>query len=139
MPRPFACCCKYSPMRAIQLPTANRFFGIPALQNVIHHYFYGIQIHFRLERIVNSVVPREEKLVVSHFFVVTKMRAAGSFHQAVSHQRAGGNNRFHDAGLNQVAKNQAHLANGHAPERVITMKQSLSRAMASRTSAASPI
>ena len=41
------------------------------------------------------------------------MRAAGGLDEAVSHQRAGGNDGFHDAGFDEVAENQAHFADGH--------------------------
>ena len=105
----------------------------------LHDFFHVIEIRFGLERIVDAVVAGEEELAIVHFWIVAEMRKPGRFHQSVSHERAGGNDGFDDAGLHEVAKNKTHFRNGHRAGSVMTIKQSLSRAMASSTSAASPI
>ena len=59
----------------MQLPTANNFFVVPGVQNRIHDFFHVIQIRFGLQRIVDAVVSRIEKLIVIHLRgIVAKMR-----------------------------------------------------------------
>ena len=40
------------------------------------------------------------------------MGVAGGFDEAVSHERAGGDDGFHHAGVDEIAKDEAHFADG---------------------------
>ena len=96
----------------IHFPAAQGLVGIPALQNVVDHFFDRVEIHLWLERIVNTVVTGQKKFVVANRRIVAEMRPASSFDQPVSHQRAGRDDRFHDSRFDQIAKDQTHFADG---------------------------
>src|SRR5208283_1176601 len=42
------------------------------------------------------------------------MRAAGGFDEAVGHEGAGGDNRFDDAGFDEIAEDQPHFPDGES-------------------------
>src|SRR5208337_2989812 len=63
----------------------------------------------------NAVVTGEEEFVVVHFGrIVAKMREAGGFDEAMGHERAGGDDGFDDAGLDEITENEAHFADGES-------------------------
>jgi len=101
------------PDAAVNLPTAGGVIGVPVMEDVLHHLLDGVEIHLRLERIVDAVVTSREKLAVVHFGVVAEMRAACGFDEAMGHQRPGRNNRFYNSRLDKIAEKEAHFADGH--------------------------
>src|ERR1700730_9436672 len=72
-----------------------------------------VEIRFGLERIVYAVIAGEKKFIVVHFGgIVSEVRQACGSDKAVSHKRTGGDDSFDDATLDQIAKDQAHFADG---------------------------
>ena len=104
----------------------------------MHHALHVIEILLGLERVVDAVIASFVKFFVAQVGIVAEMRAPGRFDQSMRHQSAGRDNGIHDAAIDQLGDDQALLGTVMAPASVITMKASLSRAMASSTSAASP-
>src|SRR5258705_4453052 len=97
----------------MELPTADYFLRIPGFEDAVDYFFHVIEIGFWFERIVDAVVAGQEKFVVVHFGgIVTKVGEATGFDEAVSHEGAGGDDSFDDAGFDQVAENEAHFADG---------------------------
>jgi len=96
---------------AMQLPTADDFFGVPFFENGVDDFLDVIEIAFGLEGIVDAVVAGEEKFVVVHFGgIVAEVGEAGGFDEAVSHESAGGDNGFDNAGFDEIAENETHFA-----------------------------
>ncbi len=99
----------------VEFPTANNFLWIPILENAVDDIFDVIEIAFRLDGVVDAVVAGEKELVIVHLGgIVAEVRAAGGFDQTVSHERAGGDDGFDDAGFDEVAKDETHFANGES-------------------------
>lgn len=74
-----------------------------------------IEIGFRFERIVDAIVAGAEELVVVHFGgIVAEVGEAGGFDETVGHESAGGNDGFDDAGLNEIAEDETHFADGES-------------------------
>src|SRR5260370_2809057 len=48
----------------VELPTAVNVLRFPFVENVVHHIFNVIEIRLRLQRIVNSVIPRLQEIPV---------------------------------------------------------------------------
>jgi len=98
---------------AMKLTTSDYFFRIPSFENGVDYFLDVIEIGFGFKRIVDAVVAGEEEFVVAHFGgIVAEVGEAGGFDEAVSHERAGGNDGFDDAGFDQVAEDESHFADG---------------------------
>ena len=99
----------------MDLPTADDFGGVPFFVDGVDNFLDVIEIGFRFEGIVNAVVTSEEEFVVIHFGgIVAEVGAAGGFNEAVSHEGAGGNDGFDDAGLDEIAEDETHFADGES-------------------------
>jgi hypothetical protein len=99
----------------VKFPTADDFAGIPFVEDAIDDFFDVIEIGFGLEGVVDAVVAGEKEFLVVHFGgIVAEVRAARGFDEAVSHESAGGDDGFDDAGLDEVAEDEAHLADGES-------------------------
>ena len=103
----------------------------PVREDVIHHFFDVIQIHFRLERIENAVIARVEQFLVVHFRVIAEMRVPCCFNKPMRHQRASGNDSFDQTTFDQIAKNETHLRygqrarEGHYDETILVARHRL--------------
>ena len=86
---------------------------VPIAENFGHDAFHIVQVLFRFQGVVHTVVALFIKFSVRDIGVVTKMRAAGCLNQAVGHQRAGGDDCVHDAAIDQFGNHQALLGDGH--------------------------
>jgi hypothetical protein len=99
----------------VKLPAANDFIGIPFVEDAVDNLFDVIEVGFGFEGIIDAVVAGEEECVVVHFGgIVTEMGTACSFDEPVGHERAGGNDGFDNAGFDEVAEDETHLADGES-------------------------
>jgi hypothetical protein len=99
----------------VELPAADDFFGIPFFEDGVDNFLDVIEIGFGLEGIVDAIVASEEEFVVVHFRgIVTEMGTAGGFDKSMSHESAGGNDGFDDAGFNEITEDEAHFANSES-------------------------
>jgi len=100
---------------AIHLPRAHRLFGVPLLQNAGDDAFDEVEVRLRLQRVVDAVIAGLVEFDVVHPGVVAEVRLAGRFYQPVSHKRAGRDEGFDDAGVDQVGDDQSLFGHGHRP------------------------
>jgi hypothetical protein len=99
----------------VKFPTADDFAGIPFVEDAVDDLFDVIEIGFGLEGVVDPVVSGEKEFLVVHFGgIVAEVRAARGFDEAVSHESAGGDDGFDDSGLDEIAEDEAHLADGES-------------------------
>jgi hypothetical protein len=99
----------------VKFPTADDFAGIPFVEDAVDDFFDVIEIGFGLEGVVDTVVAGKKELLVVHFGgIVAEVRAARGFDEAVSHQSAGRDDGFNDAGLDEITEDEAHFADGES-------------------------
>jgi hypothetical protein len=99
----------------VEFPTADDFFGVPFFEDGVDNFLDVVEIGFGFERIVDAVVAGAEEFVVVHFGgIVAEVGEASGFDEAVSHEGAGGDDGFDDAGFDEVAEDEAHFADGES-------------------------
>jgi hypothetical protein len=99
----------------VKFPATDDFVGIPLVEDAVDDFFDVIEIGLGLEGVVDAVVAGEKEFLVVHLGgIVAEVRAARSFDEAVSHESAGGDDSFDDAGLDEVAEDETHLADGES-------------------------
>ena len=99
----------------VELPTADDFVGIPLFEDAVDDCLDVIEIGFGFERIVDAIVAGAEELVVVHFGgIVAEVGEAGGFDETVSHESAGGDDGFDDAGFDEIAEDETHFADGES-------------------------
>ena len=97
----------------VEFPTADDFVGIPLFEDAVNDFFDVIEIGFGLEGIVDAIVAGAKKFVVIHFAgIVAEVGEAGGFDESVSHESAGGDDGFDDAGFDEIAEDETHFADG---------------------------
>ncbi len=99
----------------VQFVRAHHFVVVPSLQHCRHNFFDVIQVLFRLERVVDTVVPLFVEFNVRNFGIGLEVGAPSSLDQTVSHERASGHNGIYYAAVDQLSDDQPLFGDCHGP------------------------
>ena len=97
----------------VQFVGAHHFVVVPRFQHGRHNFFDVIEVLFRLERVVDPVVPLLIKFNIRNFRIRPEVSPPTSLDQTMSHHRARRDNGIHHPSVDQLRDDQPLLGDSH--------------------------